>query len=280
VSENAHIPSEQELALLSSVVSRTARARRLRSDEARDFAQAVHVRLLESGYAAFRRFEGKATLRTYLTVVVIRLYKDWQNHRLGKWRPSAAAIRIGSDAVELERLMFRDGFTEDQAVETLRHCPRAAPVETLRRIADQLPPRPRRRRVSEAVLDVLPAPASEDPIERRERAQVERRIAGALRTALAQLTDDDRRAVVARFRGHGALSAHAVAIGVDVKRLYRRCDRALKTLRWLLREAGVIGAARVQSAVTCVDTPVKPTIRTRGVAADRLRAPFSNALRS
>ncbi len=52
--------------------------------------------------------------------VVQRLFLDHRNRQWGKWRPSAEAKRRGPLAILLERLVVRDGWTFEQAVETLR----------------------------------------------------------------------------------------------------------------------------------------------------------------
>ena len=67
-----------------------------------------------------RRFEGRSSLTTYITVVVQRLFLDRRNRLWGKWRPSAEARRLGPTAVLLERLVSRDGWSAEQALETLR----------------------------------------------------------------------------------------------------------------------------------------------------------------
>ena len=67
----------------------------------------------ERGYDIIDRFEGRSSLRTYLTVVISRMLLDWRNSKYGKWRPSKAALSLGEHAVDLERLMSRDGYTAD-----------------------------------------------------------------------------------------------------------------------------------------------------------------------
>jgi len=91
-------PTPEELSLLDTVIRAVARARRLACGDFQDFAQTVHLKLLERRYDAFSRFRGDSSLRTYLTVVVTRILLDWRNARYGKWRPSAAA---GSAAAPL-----------------------------------------------------------------------------------------------------------------------------------------------------------------------------------
>ena len=124
-------PPPEQLTLLSDVVRKVARSRRLAPEDAQDFAQIVQVRVLERNYDVFNRFTGRSSLRTYLTVVVTRMLLDWLNSTYGKWRPSAMALRLGPDAVTLDRLIWRDGYTIDEAVavvgaaESRDSCPTA-----------------------------------------------------------------------------------------------------------------------------------------------------------
>ena len=81
----------------------------------------MQLKFLERGYDVLRRFEGRSSLKTYLTVVVRRLLLDWQDHTYGKWRPTATALRLGPHAVHLERLMNRDTYSAVEAVQQQTH---------------------------------------------------------------------------------------------------------------------------------------------------------------
>src|SRR5262245_9404414 len=113
-------PTPAQLALLAQVVRNVAKVGRLSRDDAEDFAQSVQLKFLERDYDVLRRFEGRSSLKTYLTVVVRRLLLDWQDHAYGKWRPTATALRLGPHAVQLERLVNRDAFTATEAVHHVR----------------------------------------------------------------------------------------------------------------------------------------------------------------
>ena len=102
MSDRAVPPNPQELALLDAVIRNIARMRRLAPGDHQDFAQSVHLKLIQGNYGVFAKFRGDSSLRTYLSVVVSRALLDWRNARYGKWRPSAAAARLGPEAVALE----------------------------------------------------------------------------------------------------------------------------------------------------------------------------------
>ena len=232
--------SPSELQILTRVVRDIARARRLSSDDAAEFEQTVHVKLLERKYDVFHRFRGESSLRTYLTAVVTRLFLDWRNSVYGKWRSSAAARRSGPRAVALERLIVRDGYTANEAVETLATGGAQNP-EDLRRIADQLPGRTRRRLVGDDALASLPGPDFVDPIAERDRkcaaSITMRRLAGALDS----LPSEDR--LILRLRYAGAYSVVAIGgmLHVDPKKIYRRLNRTLRQLRQNISATAVTG---------------------------------------
>lgn len=231
-------PSPHDLALLSAVVRQVARRHRLPAHDADDFAQSVHLRLLERHYDLFHRFTGGSSLRTYLTTAVTRLLLDWRNATYGKWRPSAWAVRTGHTAIALDRLINRDGYTAGEAVEHLRTTT-AEPVAHLELLADHLPRRSRRRMVPLDDACHMPAPgADETSMARQARRNVVRgrRIVA---TTLRQLSPEDRQLLRARYLQGASVQMIARRLAVDPGALYRRCDRVLRTLRQRLASDGV-----------------------------------------
>jgi RNA polymerase sigma factor for flagellar operon FliA len=234
------VPSPEQLALLSQAIQDVARVRRLSGADVDDFAQSVHVRFLERNYDIFDRFEGRSSMRTYLMVVVSRMLLDWRNALYGKWRPSNAAVRLGGHAIELERLMSRDGYSKDEAAEMLRTMKEGAPALcALQDLADQLPNRPRRRTVSDKALCDVEGRGFEDPVEADEGRKAERKMRTALAAALRQLSSDDRWLIRARYVQHRSVHAVAQSLQIDPKSLYRRYERLLRTLRTALAQTGI-----------------------------------------
>jgi RNA polymerase sigma factor (sigma-70 family) len=226
---SSHAPTAANLALLKTVVRRAAGAARLTPEDAQDFEQSVHLRLLERQYDIFERFSGRSSLHTFLHTVVRRMLLDWQIQTRGKWRPSAAARRLGLDAVRLERLIARDGLTVAEAANTLRTAGVSDP--DLNRISSSLPVRMPRRFVSDTTLTEMAAADFEDPADaaERRRAEVSRR--RALAAALRQLSREDRQLLRERFLVGYPMRHIAVKRATNPKVMYRRCDRLLRTLR-------------------------------------------------
>ena len=125
--------------------------------------------MLERNYDIFHRFTGRSSLRTYLTVVVTRMLLDWLNATYGKWRPSAVAVRLGADAIKLDRLIWRDGYTIDEAVSIVAGGPTSWTRANCAPWPSACPHRLPRRRVPEMVLDQHQVMDFEDPVEVAER---------------------------------------------------------------------------------------------------------------
>jgi RNA polymerase sigma factor for flagellar operon FliA len=235
----SRIPTPEEVALLDAVISAVTRSRRMCREDAEDFRQSIHLRIAERGGDLFRQFDGRSSLKTYLTVVVYRLLLDWQNHEYGKWRPSAAAKRLGPVAVTLDRLTDRDGYTVEQAVEYLRAGrPDLDPVE-LRRLASLIPRRRTRHVVATELSPSAQSVTFDDPVEQTHRARRADRHRLALRRALAAISCDERRLIWLRYRQRLTIRDVAERLQTDPKALYRRFDRILGKLRRLLMKQGV-----------------------------------------
>lgn len=231
------VPSDQHLDLLDKVARSVARARGLAAADVEDFAQTVHVRMAEKNYVPLRKFEGRASLRTYLTVVLTRQLKDWQNHEYGKWRPCAAADRLGPLGQVLDRELNRDGHTTDEAVRLVASKTGHAESE-VRRVAWQVPRRTRRRLVDLDAALQQGVPFT-DPVA---AAQHERSLAharGVLVDALHQLPPGEARLFVRRYLVSNSVAHLARECGHEQKGLYRRFERIRRTLRDRVTARGV-----------------------------------------
>jgi len=236
---------ESELPMVREVISFICRRRRLPREDAEDFRSWTFLKLMDNDYAILQKYEGRASLRTYLTVVIERLSIDYQITRWGKWRPSARAIELGPEAVELDSLLFRDGHTAHEAVQLLLSRKKTSLAEdALLGIASQLPSRPRRARE----LTRLPASLATEAdgadrgILENERAKERRKLGEALDRVFQRLSDEDR--LIARLRFVKGLPPNQIAsaLRLPVKDLYRRIEHMKKKLRKLLQKEGIRGA--------------------------------------
>lgn len=228
---------------IDAAIAFVARRHRLGRADAEDFGSEARLALIENGYSALARFQGRSSLRTYLITVIHRLFLDHRRKLWGKWRPSAEAERLGPVAVRLELLLYRDGLSMGEAVETLRlnQGVEESP-DALRRLAASLPVRTMRRSVPDAeqALAGIPSADSASPHAELEGAALARRAQESLTGALEALPAADRIALRLRFEDGLSVATIAKVLGQDQKALYRRFEHLLTKLRASLEGRGLL----------------------------------------
>ena len=248
-----------QLVIIERVISFVSSRHHLPGVDADDFASHVKLKLIEDDYGILRKFQGRSSLRTYLTVVIQRLFLDYRISAWGTWRPSAEAVRAGQIAILLERLIGRDGFSFEEACELLEtnHQVTASRSE-LEALAGRLPPRVRRRFESDAALAQMPSdqPPLDDVIADQERTATAARVGVALKSAMSVLEPQDRLILSLRFHDGRSIVEVARMLRLDQKALYRRLDRVMAALRSALDAEGVDSAAALgmfQSPAVSID---------------------------
>ncbi|HYU34263.1 MAG TPA: sigma-70 family RNA polymerase sigma factor [Thermoanaerobaculia bacterium] len=242
----ATLPPDQlfltHLAHIERVATYFCRRSGFSREETEDCVSSVKQKLIEDDYAIILKFQGKSIFKTYLTVVIRRLFLDYLDHLWGRrWRPSAEAERLGPLAIQLEGLLHRDGLSFDEACQILRtnHHVEASPQE-LADLAARLPHRtPPRRMESEETLENRPTkePAPDEQIVAKEGGRLREKVLGLLKEALAQLPAED--ALIAKMSCEFKVSEIALRLGLEQKPLYRRLEKILKALREYLESHGV-----------------------------------------
>ena len=228
-----------ELAVIERVIGWVCARRGLRGADADDFASVVKTRLVENDYEILAKFQGRSSLKTYLTAVINRLYLDFQVQRFGKWRSSAEARRLGTVALRLECLLSRDGLSFDEACGVLQSDPRVHETrEALDALRQRLPSRPGRVPIGEGHEPVrLDTGAS--TIERAERQALAERTFAVIRQALARLPGPDRLFMRLHLESGLTVAEASRSLGLDQKSLYRKKEDILKGLRVALEAEGI-----------------------------------------
>jgi RNA polymerase sigma factor for flagellar operon FliA len=226
------------LGLIEGIVRQIARRHALSAAEAEDLLSAVRLKLIENAYQILGEFEGRSALATYLTVVITRLFLDERIKAWGKWRPTAAARRLGPLAVRLEALLSRDGLTFEEASARLVAAG-STPAE-LEEIHARLPVRRARVRVVAGLPDHFSEPRTVDDAEASlERREIRQRARGVLARATATLSTDDRLLVRMRFADNLPARQVAKVFGIDEKAVYRRVESVCQRLRRLIEGEGL-----------------------------------------
>jgi len=234
---HAHLP------FIDHVLASVTRVLGLRGADAEELAWWAKERLWEGDYAILRKWRGESRLTTYLATVLTNLGREFRVKRWGRWRPSAAALRLGPLAVRLETLVYRDGMRLDEAAVLLRtRGDTDASDRTLAALLADIPERPRARRTDdrELALETIPDDAAADDVVLESEAGAERRAAyRALSEGIARLDAQERLVVRMHFLQGRSLADVARALDVPQKPLYRVKDRALDALAGHLDAAGI-----------------------------------------
>lgn len=219
-----------------------ARRHRLSQAEAEDFSGEVNLAIIRGNYAVLAAFQGRSSLRTYLTTVIQRMFLDYRRRLWGKWRPSAEAKRRGPIALRLELLLYRDGLSFDEAVETLRtnlSCTESR--EALAELAHVIPKRTDRRAIIEGADDIgtVPADVVAGPEAQFEGAHTSARAQCLINRVMESLDPHDRIVLRLRFEDDVSVADIARRLHLDQKRLYRRIEELLAEFRKSLSDQGL-----------------------------------------
>jgi RNA polymerase sigma factor for flagellar operon FliA len=225
------------LELIERLVRFVSRRHHLSTSDGEEFAGVVRLRLVEDDFAILRKFEHRSTLATYLTVVIERLCQDFIVARWGKWRPSAAARRLGPVAILLEQLVVRDGVTFEEAVGTLQT--NHGITQTYQQLREMYIALPQRTRWT-AAFRTADQPADPDAFAAQpdDERDVER-ISAALSDAVARLTGEEQRILKLRFEENRTVSEISAIVHIDSRILYRRLHAVIRALRTSLEAQGV-----------------------------------------
>jgi RNA polymerase sigma factor (sigma-70 family) len=218
----------------------------LSAADADDFSSYVTLRMVEDDYEVLSRFQGRASLRTYLTVVIQRMLLDYRVRAWGRWRPSAEAKRCGPLAIRLEELLVRDGWGFDEAYELLKtNHGLTVTRDELERLAERLPSRSPRRFESDDALESVPSEdrAADELVKESDRQELAARVSGVLRNVMMGLEREDQLILVLRFEDGRTVAEIATTLRLESKALYRRVDKLLGKLREALEAEGIDAAA-------------------------------------
>ena len=226
----------ESLPLIDRVIGIVARRHALNDAESEEFASWARARIIDANYAILRKFGGRSSLGTYLSVVISNLFHDYRNSIWGRWRPSTAAQRIGPLGIRLEELIYRDGYTTREAIGVLQSCGSTLSDIELTRIATKLPLREKPNQVGLESVDTAEvaelharyATTPEDP-----------EIVSAVRGALEQLPAEDQVIVRMRFWDDISVAEIARRLHVEQKPLYRKLEIIQKQLHATLLSRGV-----------------------------------------
>jgi RNA polymerase sigma factor (sigma-70 family) len=233
------------LRLIEQTVAAICRRKGMTPDEIEEFSAEVKCRLIDEDYKIIRRFEGRGSFASFITVVVARALIDYRIQQWGKWNASNEARRLGRIAVELEQLLFRDVQTLDEAFVALRSRYPEVTRQELEHIAERLPHRVKRRLVE---LDAETVPVEEPHVLDIDRVQIARTISKVVTAFIDRLPPTDQMVLRMRFETSMTMTQIARAFHLEPKALYRQLESWFRALRKELERAG-ISASDIESLI-------------------------------
>jgi RNA polymerase sigma factor (sigma-70 family) len=237
---------EANLAAIDRAIARVCRETRLEGANAEDFASSVRLALLADDCAILRKFEGRSSMPTYLTIVVRRLFYD-ERRAAGRWYASAEAQRRGPAAVLFERLTMHERRSFRDAAELVQREHPEVSMGELEELAAALPQRTARPLVVPVEDgDAERFASSSSAGELVDALDVQRRSMqanDAVRVAMAMMTAEERVILRLRFTANASIARIARALNLEQRPLYRRIESLLAQLRRGLEAAGVDAAS-------------------------------------
>jgi RNA polymerase sigma factor for flagellar operon FliA len=232
---------ETHFDLICQKLHRLSRHSGLPDHETEELRSWALFKLVEDDYRILASWQGRSSFPTYLNVVLVNLMRDYRSHVWGKWRPSAAARRLGPESVLLERLLVRDGLPLDEALERMRTEPGVSLSRAeLEGIALKLPQRSRTRWVGEEEMLNFPTDGQvESRIEDGEHAATAAQLRELLLPTFRSLPPEERRLLKLHYWDGLSMAAIAPLLGRSQRKLYAARDRCLKKIRRHLEKAGL-----------------------------------------
>lgn len=227
--------------LLKKTLRRSGQRLGLAPDELDDVLNDITLKLLRDDQTSLRLCKEADSIDSYLAVLARNYILDRMIGLIGKWRPCAAARKLGPPAPQLDRLLNLESLPFDEAEQVLRSRFKVtATREELLEMARQFPRRDKRQFVG---WQDLPEPVTVEPdpeqqaLLKEEQAQ-RAKLYEAVEQALNRFEAEDRLILKLLYRDGRKVSEVARMLGLDQKRLYDRRDALLKQLRQYLKELG------------------------------------------
>jgi RNA polymerase sigma factor (sigma-70 family) len=229
----------RNLPLIDRTITSVCRRRGMSLDAIEDFAQFAKMRLIDHDYAALRKFQGRSSFGTFIAAVTANILLDYRNHEWGKWRKSAEAERLGELSVELERLLYRDWHSVDEAFHILARQHPGLTRPEIEDLAARIPVRTRRQMVGVEEARSTPAAAHAAEASLGETAS---RVSLVVCSVMDRMSEEDQLLLRLRFEAGMTVAQIARAMHGHQQQLYRRLYTIFEQLKEELHCAGIAAA--------------------------------------
>ncbi|MEA2490439.1 MAG: hypothetical protein QOH21_2231 [Acidobacteriota bacterium] len=233
----------ESLATIDRVIDRVCRRAGVYGPDAEDFGATVKLALIENDYAILRKWAGRSSLPTYLTIVVQRLLLDERSKAFGRWQASAEARRGGDAAMLLETLVRRDGRPLHEAlplVQAVDPSLSRAQAEAMVARFPERTARPRPIGIEDVAEERMPAAHGADGrVLDNDVRQISDQTSRVIRETFGGWSVEDRMLIRFRFGSSMSIADISRVTRWPQRPLYRRIELLLAQLRAVLEKAGI-----------------------------------------
>ena len=227
------------LAMIDRIIVLQTRRHALSPADAEDYAAWAKARIIDADYAVLRKFGARSSLQTYLAAVLVNLFRDYRNSCWGRWRPSAAARRIGPIGIRLEELLYREAHPLREAGQILRFAGVQLSDVEIAKLSAQIPSRPVVRELSIQESDRLVSTLADSSVQYADSDPALESLEITLRSLLNELTPEDALIVKLRFWSGMSVADIARTLQLRQKPLYRRIEAIQGQMRSALEARGI-----------------------------------------
>jgi RNA polymerase sigma factor (sigma-70 family) len=224
------------LPVIDRVIGVLARRHALSAADAEDFGSWARARIIDKDYAVLRKYAGRSSLATYLSTVITNRFEDYRNSIWGRWRPSAAATRIGPIGIRLEELLYRDGHSLREAIGVLQSAGVTLSDSEITRLCAKIPVR---EATGEVGLDELDDASTIDPAPAGTTDDETAEVVAAVRAALGQLSPEEQIIMRMRFWDDISVADIARTLRTEQSPLYRKLESIKNRMRAILATYGI-----------------------------------------
>jgi RNA polymerase sigma factor for flagellar operon FliA len=225
--------------MIDRIIALQTRRHALTPADADEYAAWAKARIIDSDYAVLRKFGGRSSLQTYLTAVLVNLFRDYRNISWGRWRPSAAAKRHGPIAIRLEELLYREAHSLREATQILRSSGAEVTDAEIAMLAVLIPARPQVRETSLEDSDSDVAAVADSSAHTPDADPESEALEITLRSLLNDLSPEDALIVKMRFWSGMSVADIARTLRLQQKPLYRRIEAIKEQMRKALEARGI-----------------------------------------
>lgn len=232
----------EQLDSIKTIARKTSKAKGLASDCHKDFVSYVILKFVENDYRRLQQFRHNCQWKTYLTKVIKRLWINFLEEQFGKWRSSQKATQLGTHAQELERLVYREGFSLREAIQILNQKHHTTgDSQDWESIYQQLPTRlPKRFIDLESANHVATSQNIEQELLNREEQRVTHLKLLHIKKFIASLNPEDQNLLWLRFEHCLTIPQISKRTGIKNRSLYFKLNNCIKHVRKKILQQPII----------------------------------------